>query len=166
MKIILIIFLSVFSVSSLLTAHENKSIALSIDSGYAFAYGNLSNYFFIDGNIQYHFSNHWGIKPEIYCLRLGDEFFIFPFLGVIYTFTNFKKSELFPYFSFSTGGWIEPKEEFGIILNKIEVGSKYYVIHNSDWGLALNLGLSSIHPLLFYPGWFSLYIGIQLCIFD
>jgi len=163
----LIILLALLLNPSLTRAQEEKSTVIGFSLGYSVAWRNLGNLGFnIKGNFQYKFSNHWGIQPEINYYYSKNKSFFLPYINITYTFNNYKKYNFFPFLSFGIGGWAEPKEEFAIILTKIQTGIKFYVIKNSEWGTALNFGISSIHSLLLYPCWFDAQIGLELCIFD
>jgi len=102
-------------------------------------------------------------RKLIYITPTGDLFL--PFVNIIYNFKGLRKQNFLPYFSVGVGGRIELLEDYGIIFNQIRMGIRHYIIRSSETGLVLNLGVSSIHGFLFHPILFSLFVGLEFCIF-
>jgi len=163
----------IFLLASSIIAQDKKFIALGINSGFSFLYNKSNDDLgpFIGGNIQFHFSKHWAIQPEInfYYPHWGS---FLPFVNIIYYFKGLRKQNFFPYLSLGVGGRIELLEdEYGIFFTQMKMGMRSYIIRSSETGLALNLGVSSIgvssiRVFLFHPVFFSLCVAIEFCVFN
>ena len=145
-------------------AQEEKAITISCSAGYSIGYRNLSDWGFnLKPSLQYKFSKHWSVQPEIifyFDENRSSPPSPLPGIYINYTLNNLKKYRLFPYVSFGVAGWIEPKHEGGVILINFRTGIMYYLIKKTKWGMALHFAITSS------VDWLDAQLGLAFSMFD